>query len=125
MLKTLLASLLSRFVGKNSADTQFVGDLDWARFIDLSSGFIQDGIDFDKSYTTPESGVCAIAVDELVEGLYITDESQHANMICVGNDKIWPAVSCVVSKGRQITFSVRHTSLPTLQAIFVPFKRAS
>ena len=125
MLKTLLASLLSRFVGKNSTDTQFVGNLDWTRVVNLSSGFVQNGIDFEKSYTTPESGVCTLVVGDLVEGVFITEKTQGINMTCVSSDKIWPATSCVVSKGRQITFSIRHTSLPVVQAIFVPFLRAS
>lgn len=125
MLKTLLASLLSRFVGKNSTDTQFVGNLDWARAINLSNGFVKNQIDFEKSYTTPESGVCVLAVGDLVEGIFITDKTQGVNMTCISSDKIWPAISCVISKGRQITLSIRHTSLPSVHAVFVPFLRAS
>ena len=123
--KAYLQTLLSRFVSKSAEDTQFVGNLDWGRMIDLSSSFSQVGSDFETNYTTPESGVCLLSVGALVEGIFITDKTQTVNMMCVGNPQIWPAISCVVSKGKQITFSIRHPSFPATQAVFVPFARAS
>lgn len=124
-LKTYLQALLARFVRKNSTDTQFIGNLDWNRSISLSNSFTKEGVDFVATYTTPESGVCVLVTGEIVDGLFITDENQHVNMTCVNSTKIWPAISCVVSKGRQITFNIRTQTLPTIQAVFVPFTRAS
>ena len=126
MLKTYLQALLARFVRKNSTDTQFVGDLDWSRYVNLSSSFVSNGTDFKNTYVTPESGICLISINSIVDGLYIVDETQHVNLVCIDNSKIWPAISCVVAKGRTITFNIRSQTLPSnIQAVFVPFMRAS
>lgn len=125
-IKAYLQALLARFVGKNSADTQFVGNLDWNRAINLSNTFVKDSIDYRSDYTTPESGVCVLILNEIVEGLFITDRTQSVNMMCTNSTEIWPSISCVVAKGRQVRFSIRNSSLPAgTQAVFVPFARAS
>ena len=125
MLKTYLQALLSRFVGKNSTDTQFVGDLDWSRAVTVQGSFVKVELDWVSTYTPAESGVCFFSVNYGVEGLYISKSNDGLILSCLSSTLIWPTVTTVVAKATTIIFGLRNDTLPTHTITFVPFMRAS
>lgn len=124
-LLTYLQALLSRFVGKNSTDTQFVGDLDWSRAVTVQSSFVKGSLDWTFTYIPAESGVCFFSVTDIVQGLYISKSNNGLIFSCLNTTIIWPTVTSVVAKATAINFGIRADTLPTHTITFVPFMRAS
>lgn len=125
MLKTYLQALLARFIGKNSTDTQFVGDLDWSRAVTVQSSFVKGSLDWTFTYIPAESGVCFFSVKEPVEGLYISKRNNGLILFCLNSTTIWPTITSVVAKATEIDFNIRNDTLPAHTITFVPFMRAS